>query len=264
MTASGPPLALVTNDDGIRSEGLRVLAGAARDAGCDVVVAAPLRDSSGTSASLTAVEADGRIVVEEVELEGLDGVAAFGVAATPGFIVVVAARGAFGRVPDVVVSGINRGANTGHAVLHSGTVGAAMTARVHGARALAVSLAGEGRGCHWETAAVHARDVLGWMPTIADPVVLNLNVPNVPEADVRGLREARLAPFGTVQTVIAESGRGWVKLGVAEPEVTPDPGTDAALLAAGFASLTPLRPLCSAHEVALPVARAEGAHAARR
>jgi 5'-nucleotidase len=91
-------------------------------------VAALLPDSSGMSAALTATQADGRIVVEERSLPGLTGVPAYGVAAAPGFIVLIATRGAFGAAPDVVLSGINRGVNTGYAVLHSGTVGAAMTA----------------------------------------------------------------------------------------------------------------------------------------
>jgi 5'-nucleotidase len=249
------PLALLTNDDGVESEGLHCLARAAMDAGLDVVVAAPLRDSSGTSASLTAVEADGRIVVEETTIPGLEGVAAYGVAAAPGFIVVTAAHGAFGRPPDLVVSGINRGANTGNAILHSGTVGAAMTRRVHGCRALAVSLADGGSVCHWSTAATIAGDILGWLLEIDDAIVLNLNVPNLPYERVRGVRQGRLAAFGSVQTTIVESGKGWVRLGVTDAQsATLDPGSDAALLADCYASITTLRPLCTVHDVALPFA----------
>lgn len=242
--------ALVTNDDGLQSEGLRRLADAACGFGFDVVVAAPLRDSSGTSASLTAIEADGRIIVEEHELPGLDNVPTFGVGATPGFIALIATRGAFGAVPEVVVSGINCGLNTGNAVLHSGTVGAAMTARVHGCRALAVSL-DVGERLHWESASAVTGRALQWLLDLDDEVVLNVNVPNVAEHELRGIRQGTLAPFGTVQTTIAESGKGWVRLGVTGDDRTVDPGSDAALVAAGYASVTPLQPLCTSTNVRL-------------
>ena len=150
---------LVTNDDGISSEGIRHLALVAQAAGPDVVVAAPRDQASGSSASLTAVEAEGRILVEDRHLDGLDGVPTYAVAATPGFITLIATRGAFGRVPDVVMSGINKGANTGTAILHSGTVGVALTAGTNGCRALAVSLAGESP-TNWETAARVTSQVL--------------------------------------------------------------------------------------------------------
>jgi 5'-nucleotidase len=235
--------ALVTNDDGLASDGLRWLASAAVDFGLDVVVAAPLQDSSGTSASLTAVEADGRIVVEERSLAGLEHVPAYGVAATPGFIALIATRGAFGPAPDVVVSGINCGLNTGNAVLHSGTVGAALTARAHGCRALAVSIA-TGEPLHWSTAAQISEQAMRWLVDIDDRVVLNVNVPNVVPDAVRGVRQGTLAPFGSVQTTIAESGKGWVRLGVADEDRVPQPGSDDALVADGYACVTPLQPLC--------------------
>jgi 5'-nucleotidase len=123
--------AVVTNDDGIGSEGLRMLAGAAVRAGWDVVVAAPDRQASGSGAAMTAVQADGQVVVERHRLPGIETVPAYAVQAAPGFIAFTAVRGAFGRRPDYLLSGINLGPNTGQAVLHSGTVGAAMTAATH-------------------------------------------------------------------------------------------------------------------------------------
>jgi len=247
--------ALVTNDDGLHSEGLRWLATASRDFGLDTVVAAPLRDSSGTSASLTAVESDGRIVVEEHELVGLERVPVYGVGATPGFIALIATRGAFGPPPDIVVSGINCGLNTGNAVLHSGTVGAALTARVHGCRALAVSL-DVGEPLHWQSASAVCTQALQWLVDLDDEVVLNLNVPNVAASELRGVRQGTLAPFGTVQTTIAEAGKGWVRLGVIGDDRAVDPGSDAALVAEGYASVTPLQPLCTSAHVTLPLPRA--------
>ena len=115
--------------------------------------------ASGSGASFTAVEAEGRSLVEDRHLDGLDGVPTYAVAATPGFITLIATRGAFGRAPDVVMSGINKCANTGTAFLHSGTDGAALTAGTNGCRALAVSLAGESP-TNWETAARVTSQVL--------------------------------------------------------------------------------------------------------
>ena len=242
--------ALITNDDGIESEGLRWLARTAVELGFETVVAAPLTDSSGTSAALTATQVDGRIVVEERSLPGLTGVPAYGVAAAPGFIALIATRGAFGEVPDVVLSGINRGVNTGHAVLHSGTVGAAMTARVQGCRAMAVSI-GEGERYHWSTAAEIAGQAMKLLLEIDREIVLNVNVPNVAADELRGVRQATLAPFGSVQTSIEEVGSGWVRIGITEEERSPDEHTDASLLAQGYACLTALQPLAVADDLEL-------------
>jgi 5'-nucleotidase len=236
--------ALVTNDDGIESEGLRALAVAALDVGLEVVVAAPTDDASGSSAALTAVQTDGRIPVEEYVLDGLDQVCAYRVSAAPAFITLIATRGAFGPPPDVVVSGINRGLNTGNAVLHSGTVGAALTGRVHGCRALAVSI-DDGHVLEWSVAAHFARTAMTWLLDVDDVVVLNLNVPNRPLDEIRGIRTGDLARFGAVQTTVAGSGSGWIRLGVVEElDEPPDRDTDAGLVARGFASLTALQPLC--------------------
>jgi 5'-nucleotidase len=242
---------LVTNDDGIGSEGLRRLALAALDAGLEVVVAGPLHDVSGASASITAVEEGGRFVVERRTLPGLEACDVFGVGGLPAFIALTGARGAFGPPPDIVLSGINNGPNTGHAVLHSGTVGAALTGSTHGCRAMAVSITA-GREPHWETAAEVARRVLPWLMEAPAGTVLNVNAPNVPLAELRGLKQAGLANLGAVQTNVEETGEGYVKICVSEIEADYEPGTDAALLADGYATVTPLRAVCEAAEVTLP------------
>jgi len=249
-----PRHALITNDDGIDSEGLRQLALLARQAGLRPVIAAPWSESSGSSAGLTAVGSDGRVVTERRELPGLADVPAYAVRALPGYIALLGSRGAFGPAPDVVLSGINRGANTGNAVLHSGTVGAAMTACTHGARALAVSLAADETSdpLYWRTAAEVAGRVLAWVLDAKASFVLNLNVPNAPVDALRGLRSAHLARFGVVQTTIAEVGEGFVKVAMADANAEYEPGTDAALLADGYATVTPLNPICEASEVRLP------------
>jgi 5'-nucleotidase len=251
---------LITNDDGIDSEGLRVLAGVALEAGFEVVVAAPMEEASGASASITAVEEDGHFVVEPRTLPGLeDACTVLAVGGLPAFIALTGMRGAFGPAPDIVLSGINSGPNTGYAVLHSGTAGAALTASTFGARAMAVSLnirtrtvsgAGVRPSAHaapcWATAAEFARRTL---PTLLDSepgTVLNVNAPNIPLENVRGFEPARLARFGAVQTNVAERGEGYVKVALAEIDAEYEPGTDAALLAAGYASITALQAVCEA------------------
>jgi 5'-nucleotidase len=166
-----------------------------------------------------------------------------------------------------VLSGINRGANTGRSVLHSGTVGAALSAAAYGRPALAVSLdipgptGAEGNPqpqlpahAHWDTAARLAARLL---PIVTDQFVLNLNVPNLPVEEVRGLRQGRLAAFGAVQTSIAEAGEGLVRAEVDEPDAGVEPDTDATLIATGWACVTPLTPPREAdvEPLALPAIR---------
>jgi 5'-nucleotidase len=232
---------LVTNDDGIASPGLLQLATAVIELGHDTVVAAPRDEASGSSCSLVSVQDDGRTLVEPCRLPGLDGVEGFSVSASPAFISLIALRGAFGPPPEMVVSGVNEGPNTGHAVIHSGTVGAALTASTYGALGVAVSME-EGEPRHWETARWLVRRCLPWVTERRAPTTLNLNVPNLPVDEIEGIRWARLAPFGTVQTQIVDAGEGWVKLDYTEPPEEAPADSDAALLAAGFATVTALRP----------------------
>ena len=235
--------ALVTNDDGIGSIGLRTLAQAAVAAGLEVTVAAPDAERSGSSAALSALEADGKLLIQEHTLDGLEDVTALAVQASPALIAFVAAYGAFGQRPGVVLSGINHGPNTGQAVLHSGTVGAAFTAASHGIPALAVSLA-SATPTHWDTAAAAASAALEWfLPQAGEAVVANVNVPDVPHPQLRGLRAARLASFGAVQASIGEPGGGFIPVTFSEPDTEPGPGTDLALVRQGWASVTVLRGL---------------------
>ncbi|SDD93500.1 5'-nucleotidase [Actinokineospora iranica] len=235
---------LVTNDDGIESPGLAALARAAVAAGARVTVAAPLSEASGTSASLVATEDHQRIVTEERALPGLVGVPAFGVGAHPGLIAHVGCQGAFGGTPDVVLSGINRGANIGRAVLHSGTVGAALTASVVGVRGLAVSLdvGFDGNGqAHWETAASVVAAALDLLLASPPATVLSVNVPNVPVDRLREPRWARLAEFGSVRSAVERLSDGTIEVTTVATDTEPAPDTDAALLAAGHVTVTALR-----------------------
>lgn len=246
---------LVTNDDGIDAPGLHALACAAAARGLDVTVAAPERQSSGASASIAAGEEEGRIAMERRTLDGLE-VPAYAVRGGPGLIALIAAHGAFGDPFDVVLSGVNHGANVGRAILHSGTVGAALTGGLNGAWGLAVSLdvGMRPKVFEWDAAARTTLEVLPFLLSLERGSVVNLNVPNAP--DHRGVREAPLAPFGIVQTTLSERGAQHIRLAVEDLPNVPQPGTDAALLAEGFATLTGIEPV-SHRPVGYPVGESD-------
>lgn len=251
MSTDGGIHAVVTNDDGIGSEGLRMLACAAVRAGWDVVVAAPDRQASGSGAAMTAVQADGQVVVERHRLPGIESVPAYAVQAAPGFIAYTAVRGAFGRRPDYLLSGINLGPNTGQVVLHSGTVGAAMTAATYGVRAVAFSLDAEDDDgtWSWNPASDLAGEILPALRDVPPGIVLNVNIPNAP---IHGIRQAGLAATGTVELSIGQATAGHLHVTMAETGERPAPGTDSALLAAGYATVTALRPVCEVRPDGLP------------
>lgn len=256
------PLALITNDDGIDSPGLYALARGARDAGYDVVVAAPAGDASGAGGSVRAVVDDGHTAVHaRDDIAELDGIEAWSVAGDPAYIVHAAGQGWFTRRPDVVLSGINVGANTGGQVLHSGTVGAVLTGALHGWSGIALSLAcglSAPSAPHWET-------VTGLLPELLDRLAARpagtpwtVNVPDVAAAELPPLREAALCATGAVRVRVVhrapERGPDGVRPGglrtlVSEEHSEARPGTDVALLAAGHPTVTELATITSRHGV---------------
>jgi 5'-nucleotidase len=228
---------LITNDDGVMAPGIAALARSMVTTGHDVVVAAPHQDMTGFGAAIGSFHLDGSVDVKAVEIEGLDGVPCFSVTGPPALAVMAARLGGFGDPPDLVVSGINPGANTGRATLHSGTVGAVLTGANFGVSGLAVSI-GMGDDIHWETAGSLAVAALEWLVDAPVKTVLNLNVPNVPLADVRGVRWARLAAFGTARAHLVESPTGALQLELREHgEKLPD-DSDTALVRDGYAAIT--------------------------
>jgi 5'-nucleotidase len=115
---------------------------------------------------------------------------------------------------------------------------------------------GVGDPTHFDTAAAVAARALDWVAASPPKTVLNLNVPNLPLDEVRGVRPARLAPFGTVRTTLGETvdGRLQVELRATEDELDPD--TDTALVTAGYVAVTPLVGIRAAVEVELEAAAA--------
>ena len=231
---------LVTNDDGIDAPGLAALALAMAELEHDVVAAAPMVDMSGSSAAIGVLGVGDHIGIKRTELDGLAGVEAFGIDGPPALAVMAARLGGFGEPPELVVSGINPGNNTGRATLHSGTVGAALTAANFGASALAVSTGPgvDGAEPGWETPAHFAAAAAEWLAEAPPKTVLNVNTPDIPLDEVRGVRWAELAPFGTVRTTLVDAGadRLQMELRASDRELPPD--TDTALVLAGYVAVT--------------------------
>jgi len=234
---------LVTNDDGLDAPGLHALAAALAVTGHDLVVAAPTDDRSGSGAAVGPLPSFERIPVRRGLIPSAPDVAAYGVEAPPAMIVLAAGLGAFGAPPDLVLAGINPGANTGRAVLHSGTVGATLTAGQLGRPAIAVSI-DLGEPQLWDTAAWVALTTLDEM--VAGPIadddgtlVLSINVPNLPRAEVAGLRWAELAAGGSAHAALVDTGDD-LELRFDSRGHEAVPGTDVHLVGAGFATVTRL------------------------
>lgn len=243
----------MTNDDGVEAPGIHVLAGALADAGHEVLVAAPVTDMSGCGAAIGHMHVDQHIDVRPASIPGHPGVRAFGVEGPPARAVMAARLGGFGEPPELVVSGINPGPNTGRATLHSGTVGAALTAANFGVSALAVSI-DVGTVIQWRTAAAMAVAGVDWLAGAPPKTVINLNVPNLSLDAVRGVRWASLAPFGTVRAAVVESGEGRLQMELRANEDELPPDSDTALIGAGYAAVTVVVGIRAAEPV--PIAEA--------
>jgi 5'-nucleotidase len=242
---------LISNDDGYRASGIIALREALKGLG-DLTVVAPDRNRSGASNSLT-LEVPLRVGKAEPDV--------YYVLGTPTDCVHLAISGLFPFEPDMVVSGVNDGSNMGDDVLYSGTVAAATEGRFLGKPAVAVSLNTDGlRGDaqrHFETGAHYGRVIVERLlstplvPQMGRATILNVNVPNLPIEEVKGIRVTRLGNRHRSEAVIkAEDPRGrpvyWV--GPAGPRQDAGPGTDFHAVTEGFVSVTPLTIDLTNHE----------------
>jgi 5'-nucleotidase len=156
-------------------------------------------------------------------------------------IALLACRGGFGQKPDVLLSGINHGPNTGQFLLHSGTAGAAFTAINQGVPGLAFSLNKQAPE-HWETASEAARQVLDWYSEHpVEGAILNVNIPDVPLPELRGLRAATLASQGAVQAQLGEVGEGYMTMTFKRDPFDHHPDSDTALMREGYTTITAVR-----------------------
>lgn len=192
---------LVTNDDGVSAPGIAALARAAQRTGNDVVIVAPLVDWSGASAAVGAFYSRGGVQYETFELDGLQRIPTYGVDGPPALGVILACVGGFGARPDLVLSGINHGVNVGRAALHSGTIGAVLTASQFGISGLATSIRYGPDPVPWDTAAHLAERLVPVLGSAPASTVLSLNVPDVLAQNLNGVRAASLGRGGTIRRV---------------------------------------------------------------
>jgi 5'-nucleotidase len=248
---------LVTNDDGIESVGLWLLAAGLRAAGFGTVtIIAPDMERSGASMSVGS-RPEGELYPAVAPGPEFEGLAAWSSTGTPAGCIMIGMLEAVAARPDVVVSGINPGVNTGSQVMLSGTVGAAMVAALWGVLALAVSAEFQrGVPIVWENAVWAATQVFplldGLRPAAGHPpLVLNVNVPHVAEGRPRGFRQTTLSDFFFGQALNlaamtpAERNGHRLQFGYDMGRLPggADPATDYGALKAGYVSVTPLAPM---------------------
>lgn len=226
---------LLSNDDGYQAQGLRTLADRLSDL-AELTIVAPERNQSGASNSLTL---ETPLRVEQIGSE------IYYVNGTPSDCVHIAVTGLLEREADMVVSGVNHGANLGDDVLYSGTVAAAMEGRFLGYPAVAVSLVLE-EGRHFATAADVARRLIRHMmehPLPAD-TIFNVNVPDLPLDEIQGFEVTRLGFRHKSEPAIKAMDpkrRPIYWIGPSGSGQDAGPGTDFHAVANGRVSITPLK-----------------------
>lgn len=251
---------LITNDDGVAAPGIAVLArnvakwiaecpeGEIREA----IVVAPSKNHSGMSSAVGDVFDNPTVSYKRHTISGAESIPTYGLDAPPALCAIVGAIGSFDFQPDIILAGINAGANVGRSVLHSGTIGAILTGAQLGLSGLAISVQW-GDNVHYDTAGEVAIEVLEHLLNAPSRTLFNLNVPNLPPEQLKGVRRGRISTAGIVKAAgplaggepLADEGDLPLHLGAASPELgdvsDEDADEDGALLAAGYASLTPIK-----------------------
>ena len=236
---------LVSNDDGYLATGINVLSDTLTEI-ADVVVVAPDRNRSAASNSLTLNDPlrVSKVAENRYRVNG-----------TPSDCVHLALTGFLAEEPDLVVSGINHGANLGDDVIYSGTVAAAMEGRFLGLPTIAISLVGH-RLKHFDTAARVATELVERLVkhSLPSDIILNVNVPDRPYAELTGMVGARLGFRHKAEPVVRSEdphGRTIFWVGPAGPGQDSGVGTDFHALEQGAVAVTPLKVDLTRHE-ALP------------
>jgi 5'-nucleotidase len=231
---------LVTNDDGYRSDGIQALARALRDIG-DVTIVAPTTEASAIGHALT--------LRHPLRLDPIDD-RVFAVDGTPTDCVNIAVTHVFKGLPDLVVSGINKGFNLGDDVTYSGTVAGALEGALLGIPAVAVSIRstrGEYDFCHAARAAVSIADAMLRRPLPAR-TFLNINVPKGQPKGYRVTVQAKRNHVTSVSERHDPKGRPYYWLEEGQNEWQPHDRSDYQAVRDGFISVTPLQPDLTAHD----------------
>ena len=226
---------LLSNDDGVAAEGLSTLYDALEGLG-ERIVFAPDRNSSGLSSSLT-LDRPLRVTDHSNGFHSVDG--------TPADCVHLAVNALLETEPDIVISGINHGANLGDDVLYSGTVGAAMEGRFMGKPAIAVSLCGKS-SVGFRTAGRVVRELVDKLAAISLPVgtIFNVNVPDMEYDELAGIKVTRLGhrhrPLKPI-SVVDPRGKTAYWIAPVGKEMDAGEGTDFHAVRRNFVSVTPLQ-----------------------
>lgn len=228
-------LILITNDDGISAEGLRVLEESLSEL-ADVMVIAPDREQSASSHAITL---GAPLRVTEYSSNR------FGVSGTPTDCVILAVHELLDRTPDLIVSGINHGPNMGEDVTYSGTVAAAIEGNILGISSLAISIAS------WDPKHFHpAGKAASYLASKAlslgkkSRTLWNVNVPDMPVEKIKGYKITKLGSRIYNDVIIKKKdprGKDYFWIGGGEPGWNKEENTDFAAISSGFISVTPLR-----------------------
>ncbi len=226
---------MLTNDDGIFAPGIRALAASLAGDGHELVIVAPDRERSAASHSIT-LRKDLRLKEIAKNEYSVDG--------TPVDCVVIATQRVLDKPVDLVISGINAGQNMGEDVLYSGTVAAALEASLFGIPAIAVSINAYKEQL-FETAASWTAKLLslGVCDLIPSRGIINLNFPNIPSKNIRGIRLTTTGhrKYYNFVTIIQEYEDGFsYRIGGDLPDWDIQKGTDAEAVAGNYISITPL------------------------
>lgn len=234
---------LLVNDDGIESEGLHALVDALSEVGT-VYVCAPDVQQSGMSHSISLV---GSITVKEWQVR--NAVKAWRVTGTPADCTKMGLQMCEkeGIKPDIVFSGVNKGSNLGVDTLYSGTVGAAMEAALQGIHGVAVSVNSHG-ATHFEGACKLAVQAIDYVMTLPENIVVNINAPNVPIEEIKGIRYSRLGPNYYVDGFVLQENGEYVLEGyIPDYSYLPEE-VDVGANYAKYATVTPLKFDITAYE----------------
>jgi len=234
---SDRPLVLLTNDDGVQAPGLLALSQALHS--LNVFVIAPDHNWSASGHSKTMHKP-----LRAWATELADGSKALATSGSPSDCVAMALLGLLDQTPDLIVSGVNLGANIGHDLTYSGTVAAAMEGVIGGVPAIAVSLDTYEAG-HYDVAARFTAQLVERVleTSLSDPLLLNVNIPALPEEDVRGVQITRLGHRLYRDALIKRSdprGRTYYWIGGDPPGGIAEQGTDFGALSQGYISVTPI------------------------
>ncbi len=232
---------LIVNDDGIHAKGIKTLAERLKREH-DVTVVAPESERSATSHSITIYRP---LRVTKIQPSGLDGIACYVVDGQPVDCTKIGIAHVMDGKVDLVVSGINHGANLGSDIIYSGTVAAALDAVIMGYKAMAVSCVSEFAE-HFDSAAEVAARLIcsGLFDGEFEDVLYNLNVPNLPLSQIKGIKVAahgRTAYDDAVELRDDPRGNKYIWVTGTLREEAAEEDTDLSLIRAGYAAMTPIK-----------------------